>query len=259
MKGIGMTRTALAALVAAGMAAPLMAQSSSGYILGPDDQIEVSVYGQPDLTVKTRIKSDGQITLPLIGDVEATGETVQSLADKVEKQLRSGGIVRQPIVNIEVQAFVNRAVTVLGAIASPGLYGLDRPQTLTTMLARAGGVRGDGSERVLLRRGNDSVTEMEIAALARDGGKDVMMQPGDVVFVPVAEQFYVYGQVNSPGSYPIVGNMTVRQALARGGGPTLAGTERRVTLYRAGKNGVEADLEGPVHKGDVLFVRERLF
>jgi polysaccharide biosynthesis/export protein len=260
MKGTSFGRTALAILLAAGAAAPLMAQGSSGYILGPDDQIEVSVYGQPDLTVKTRIKADGEITLPLVGDVAASGETVQSLADKVEQKLRSGGIVKQPIVNIEVQAYVNRAVTVLGAVASPGLYGLDRPQTLTTLLARAGGVRGDGSERVVLRRGGGaSVTELEIASLARDGGKDVAMQPGDVVFVPIAEQFYVYGQVNSPGSYPIIGDMTVRQALARGGGPTLAGTERRVTLYRAGKNGVEADLESPVRKGDVLFVKERLF
>lgn len=260
MKAIGMARTALAFLLAAGMTAPLMAQNGSGYILGPDDQIEISVYGQPDLTVKTRIKSDGEITLPLVGDVEARGETVQSLADKVEQRLRSGGIVKQPIVNIEVQAFVSRSVTVLGALASPGLYGLDQPYTLTTILARAGGIRGDGGERVLLRRGHDNaITEFEIASLARDGGKDILLQPGDVVFVPVAEQFYVYGQVNAPGSYPIIGDMTVRQAIARGGGPTLAGTERRVTLYRSGKNGVEANLEAPIQKGDVLFVKERLF
>lgn len=261
MKLIGVARIALGIALAAGSAAPLMAETTpSGYILGPNDNIEISVYGQPDLAVKTRIKADGQVTMPVVGDVDAAGETVASLADKIEQRLRAGGIVKQPIVNVEVQAFVSHAVTVLGALGAPGLYGLDQHYTLTTMIARAGGIRGDGGERVILRRGRDnSVTEFEISALARDGGKDIALQPGDVVFVPQAEQFYVYGQVNAPGSYPIVRDMTIRQALARGGGPTLAGTERRVTLYRAGKNGVDADLDEPVQQGDVLFIKERLF
>jgi len=260
MKLIGVVRTALGILLAAGSAAPLVAETAPGYVLGPNDQIEISVYGQPDLAVKTRIKADGQVTLPVVGDIGAAGESVQSLADKIEQKLRSGGIVKQPIVNVEVQAFVAHSVTVLGALGSPGLYGLDQPYTLTTMIARAGGVRGDGGERVILRRGRDNaVTEYEMTALARDGGKDILLQPGDVIFVPQAEQFYVYGQVNSPGSYPIIGDMTVRQALARSGGPTLAGSERRVTLYRGEAKGVEADLDAPIRKGDVLFVKERLF
>jgi polysaccharide export outer membrane protein len=234
--------------------------SGQGYILGPEDQIEVLVYGQPDLSVKTRIKADGGITVPVIGPVKAAGRTPQALAEAIATQLRSGGVVKQPIVNVEIGNYVSRTVTALGAIGTPGIYPLDYPQTISTLLARAGGVRLDGSERVTLRRaGENGVRSLEVAALAADPKLDIELRPGDVVFVPPAEQFFIYGQVGAAGTYPIIANMTLRQALARGGGPTLAGSERRITLYRQGQAPMEADLEASVRKGDVIFVRERVF
>ncbi|WP_243395669.1 polysaccharide biosynthesis/export family protein [Sphingomonas oleivorans] len=239
---------------------PAHAQTDPGYILGPEDQIDIFVYGQPELTVKTRVKSDGAVTLPVIGSMRASGQTVQGLADGIATRLRSGGVVKQPVVNVEVAAYVSRSVTVLGALSVPGIYPLDRPQTLSSMLARAGGVRSDGSDRVTLRRaGEADIRSLEIASLASDPKADVQLKPGDVLFVPQAEQFFIYGQVGAPGAYAISSRMTLRQALARGGGPTLAGTERRITLYRQGQRPAEADLEAAVRKGDVLFVRERIF
>lgn len=246
--------------------AAAVAQASSAgaagpaYVLGPDDQVTVVVLGQPELSVKTRVKSGGTITLPVIGPVKAAGESVQSLADSIETKLRSGGVVRQPVVNVEIEAFVSRSATVLGAVGQPGIYPLERLQTVSSVIARAGGVRAEGSERVTLRRGRDgSVVELDLALLAREAARDLTLDPGDVVYVPPHEQFYVYGQVNAPGGYPLPSGMTLRQALARGGGPTLAGTERRVILYREGAAPVDADLDMKARKGDVLFVRERLF
>lgn len=245
-----------AALLAA---APVSAQQrDSGYLLGPEDQIAVNVFGQPELSVKTRIKPGGTITLPVIGTVTAEGETAQGLAEQIGAKLRSGGVVREPIVSVEIEEFVSRAVTALGALGQPGIYPLDRPQTISTLLARAGGVRPDGGERVTLRRAG-AVSDIDVATLTRDPLQDIALQPGDVVYVAPQELFYVYGQVNTPGGYPMVPQMTLRQALARSGGPTLAGTERRVTLHREGQPPADANLDDPVRKGDVLVVRERLF
>ena len=248
----------LAGLVAA--ATPAVGQQDTGYVLGPEDQIELTVYGHPDMTVKTRVRSDGTITVPVIGPVRATGRSPGELSDAVAEQLRKEGVIQRPVVSVDVAAFNSKTVTVLGALNTPGVYALDHPYSLSAVVARAGGIRPDGSDRIVLRRTNGTpVYSVDLATLATDKSADVMLSAGDTVFVPPAELFFVYGQVSAPGSYPMVSGMTLRQALARAGGPTLAGTEKKVVLYRQGKEVGQADLSAPVAKGDTLFVRERSF
>lgn len=256
-------RLALALLLATGgllSTPPAAAQlPNSGYQLGPEDQIEVVVFGQPDMTVRTRIKSDGTITVPLVGSVPAAGQNVQSLAADIARRLQSGGYLKSPLVNVEILAYVSRLVTVLGQVAQPGNFPLDRPQTLGDMIARTGGVRPAAGDVVLLRHAGSSQAErILLSELALNSSRDVALRPGDVVFVPEADLFYIYGQIGSAGAYPIRAGMTIRQALARGGGPTLAGSEKRVSVYRNGKES-DADLEARVQPNDVIFVRERVF
>ncbi len=251
------------ATIAAGLllaATPVTAQPAPAYVLGPDDQIEIVVFGRPEMSVKTRIRADGSITLPVIGPVKAAGRSAGELSDAIAGQLRSEGVLQKPVVNVEVAAFLSRTVTVLGALGTPGVYGLDKPYRLSSLIARAGGVRADGSDHLTLRRaGNGPVRSIEIASLATDAKADVLLEPDDLIYVPPAELFFVYGQVSAPGAYQLTSGMTLRQALARGGGPTLAGTEKRIILYRQGHETSQADLAAPVAKGDVLFVRERTF
>ncbi len=248
------------ALALAAVPAPAPAQAPAAYVLGPSDQVEVSIYGQPDKGVRTRIKPDGTITLPLVGTVQAAGRDVSSLATEIEQRIKSGGFINNPIVNVEIVGYVSRMVTVLGAVANPGMYPLEVPQTLATIVARAGGIRDGGSDTIVLRRARGNAVErISMAAAAQDASRDVPLHPGDSVFVGPAEIYYIYGQVASPGAYPIRAGMTLRQALARGGGPTLAGTERRVQVYRNRKDKADADLESEIQPDDVLFVRERTF
>jgi polysaccharide export outer membrane protein len=242
----------------AAAAAPAAPVAQADYALGPEDQIEVTIYGQPDMPLRLRIKQDGTVSLPLMGSVSAAGETPVGLAEKIRSTLLQGGYLREPRVNVEVTSYVSRSVTLLGAVVRPGIYPLQGAEPLSRVLATAGGQR-DGSETVVLRRGDAPPQRFAIAALAGGGAGDPALQPGDMVFVPSAEHFYIYGQVRSPGSFPIRGGMTFRQALSQGGGPNDAGTQNRIRLTRQGQQSEIADLDAPIQDGDVMFVRERLF
>lgn len=238
--------------------AEAMAGAAGDYRLGPDDQLEVTIYGQPDMPLRLRIKQDGSVSLPLMGSVTAAGETPVGLAEKIRAGLVQGGYLRDPRVNVEVTSYVSRSVTLLGAVVRPGIYPLQGAQPLSRVLATAGGQR-EGSETVLLRRGDAAPQRFSIEALARGGAGDPVLQPGDLLFVPAAEHFYIYGQVRAPGSFPIRAGMTFRQALSQGGGPNDAGTQNRIRLTRRGQQSEIADLDAPIEDGDVMFVRERLF
>jgi polysaccharide export outer membrane protein len=252
-------KLAMIAALAATMPCTAVAQiDQTGYLLGAEDQIEVQIYGTGGVVVKTRIKSDGSITLPFVGRVQAADQTTQALAANITATLKRNDVIKDPIVNVEITAFVSRTVTMLGEFGSPGLVPLDRPLLLTEMVARVGGLRNGASDTVLLRHSSGATEQHNLTAIARGETRDIVLQSGDAVYATTAPQYYIYGQIGNAGLYTILPQMTVRQALARAGGPTLSGSERKVTLYRNNKE-QDADLAALIQPSDVLFVRERVF
>lgn len=228
------------------------------YRLGPNDQIEVMIYGQTDNPLTLRVTERGTVTLPSIGQVDASGKSALELAEEVETKLKRGGYLVNPIVNIEVTAYESQTVTVLGAVAQPGIKPLRGQQRLSRLIALAGGVE-PGNDIVYLKREGQAVRRIQLSEIALAGGSDPILQPGDVIQVPEANRFYVYGQVRSPGSYAMSPGMTFRQALALGGGANDAGTQRGIKLYRDGETVRVDDLDDPIMPDDVIYVRERLF
>ena len=95
----------------------------------------------------------------------------------------------------------------------------------------------------------------EHGATGPDGHSPVTLH----LFVPDADTFYIYGQIAKPGTYPVLRNMTLRQAVALSGGVTAAGSERKITLHRPGSKDTEATLDQLIERNDVLIVKERLF
>lgn len=235
-----------------------IAEAQSGYKIGPEDIIVVQVMGHEELSVRARVKPDGTISLPLTGDIKVAGETIVSLPPKVEKLLVDKGLLRDPIVNVEVVNMVSQTVTVMGKITQPGRIALDQEMTVSGVITRAGGVRGDGATYVLLRRPSEPERRIEVADFNKGGDADPVVKAGDSLFVPDAEVFYVYGQVNAPGVYPIVPNMTLQMALARAGGPNAMGSDKRVRITR-GEEEIKGKLDMKVQKDDVIVVKERIF
>jgi polysaccharide export outer membrane protein len=243
------------------IAAPAAAQSTRGYVLGVDDAIVVSVYGQPDAGTTQRIKADGSVVIPLIGRIEAAGETVLTLASTIEKKFVAGGFFKAPVVNVEIGSYVSRTVNVAGKVTTPGVYPLDRSYRVLEILLKAGWVKDAGANYVYLRRADGKEQRLETEALVRGSSdKDPVLAPGDTLYIPDADMFYVYGQINRPGTFPVLPGMSVRQALAIAGGVTATGSDRKVGLYRAGsKDRDEVALDQPIQKNDVIVVKERLF
>ncbi|GLV25440.1 polysaccharide biosynthesis/export family protein [Sphingobium sp. Cam5-1] len=232
-------------------------EADAGYQLGPDDEVRIAIFGQPDLSSTTRIKADGTVTLALIGPVQARGKTTSQLAQAIAASYASGGFLANPSVNVEVSNYVSRFVTVLGNVPQAGNYPLDRNYTVASMLAKAGGSTKDGANAVILTPADGSgAVRISLADMAVGGSRQ--LKPGDILFVPPAEKVYVYGQVQQPGAFSFAPGQSFRQALALAGGPTLAGSTKRIKVRRGGKE-IQANLDDPVQPEDVLIIREKLF
>ncbi|PWG03437.1 polysaccharide biosynthesis/export family protein [Sphingosinicella humi] len=230
------------------------------YILGPGDVVEVKVLGREDFNTRTRVREDGAILLPLIGEVAATGQSPIGLSELVGNRLRSEGYFPNPVVSVDVVSYASRYVTVLGSVSQPGLVPVDRAYKLSEILARVGGVREGSADYIIVRPENGPEARYAIETLAiGDSAQDPVVSPGDKLYVPEAEVFYIYGQVNSPGEYPLMSEPNLRKALALGGGLSLAGTHKRIRIVRDGKVMNVSDLRTEIRPDDIIFVRERLF
>jgi polysaccharide export outer membrane protein len=235
----------------------------SSYLLGPGDVVEIGLVGRADFGSRARVSTDGTILLPMIGAIPAAQRTVLQLADDVRQALIKGGFYADPVVRTEVVGINSRYVTVLGAVGSPGLLPLDRNYHLSEILARVGGRSGAGADFILLTPAGGAATQRYSIAQLASGApdKDPVVHNGDKIYIPTVENevFYISGQVNSPGAFPVTEGMTVRMAIAKGGGVNENGSEKKVKIVRDGKPLKGVKLEDPVKVGDIVTIGERLF
>lgn len=247
---------------AQGVGSPASAAVSlnDGYVLGVGDMVEVAVLGREDFKSRVQVQVDGTIQLQLIGDIPAANRTVLQLRDIVRQALIAGQYFTDPAVSVTVVSFASRYVTVLGEAAAPGIVPIDRSYRLSEIIARVGGLRPTAADVITLARATGEVLKLDMVAVATgDISQDVVVNPGDRVFIAVAPQFYIYGEVNSPGSYRLDRKMSLRMALARGGGLTALGTEKRVRVIRDGKELPRYDPNAVLEPGDTVVVGQRLF
>jgi len=258
-------------LVIAAAFAPFTAaqDKSTDYRLGDGDNIRITVFQNPDLALDTRVSEDGTITYPLVGTVKIGGSTLASAADTIANALRAGNYIQKPQVNIQLIKNLGNQVSVLGQVGRPGRYPLETFNTrLSEMLAIAGGISATGADIAILtgtRGGKTFRKEIDIPAMFLDQKleNDLVVVGGDVIYVHRQPMYYIYGEVQRPGSYRVERTMTVRQALAQSGGLTQRGTERSLGVFRRNPDGTiertPLDLNEQVRSDDVLQVRETLF
>lgn len=237
-------------------------------LLGPGDMLKILVYGNPDLTLETRVSEAGAITYPLLGQV-AVGNLSTSLAEKkIATLLESGGFVRKAQVNITVTLIQSQQVSVLGQVNRPGRYPIEGKRSLMDFLALAGGIGVEGGDTVNLIRKRDGVTTtavIDVIQMVRTGefSQDFDLAGNDVIYVERAPRFYIYGEVQRPGPLRLERSMTVLQALSAGGGLTPRGTQRGIRIRRRDASGamqvIEAKHDDLVKVDDVVYVQESLF
>jgi polysaccharide export outer membrane protein len=190
---------ALAAALAA--ASPALAAGADGatipaaadYRLGLGDKLRIEVYRDAQLSQSVQIRPDGRITLPLVGDLEATGRTPIELRDVITQQLKD--YMTNPVVTVIVVETKAPVAYVMGEVNHPGAVPLqDERLTVLQALALAGGLKdfADSKNIHILRRATGSgksgkTTEQTISFNYKDalrGSAPVYLQPGDTVVVP---------------------------------------------------------------------------
>lgn len=242
--------------------------SAMEYRLGSGDIVQITVYDHPELQMETAVDEAGKIGFPLIGNVPVAGETAATAQKRIADALEKGGFLKKPQVNLVVKQYRSKQVSVLGQVNKPGKYPLERASTVSDLLAQAGGITLEGADALTLiqhKNGNSTRINIDTQSLFQDGRADLNhpVGDGDIIFVPRAAVFYIYGEVQKPGAFRLEKNMNVMQALSLGGGITPRGTQRGIQIRRKGPDGqavrLKADLTDAVLENDVVYVKESLF
>ena len=252
-------------------AAPTPQQNSSAaLVIGPGDELEIAVYGAPDLSEHTRVSEAGNISMPLIGVVRVAGLSSSEAAGAVQSELRRNNIVNDPQVSVYVKEYTSSGISVAGEVAKPGFYSALGPHRLFDVLQAAGGPTDKADNKVVIshRDQKDSVTLRISKDPAEMAASNVALQPGDTVVVPKAGIVYVLGEVTRPGGYVLnsTGGVTVLQVVAVAGGPSHVASAGKTRLLRRTENGFQEEridltklLRGKAHDvavrdQDILFI-----
>jgi polysaccharide export outer membrane protein len=218
--------------------APQPDQTRITYLLGPDDTVTIHAVNAPDISEKAfRVDATGEIKLPMIGRVRAGGLTVDQLETEIATRLKV--YLVEPEVNIGITEFRSQPVSVVGAVATPGVHQLEGQKTLVEMLAMAGGLRQDAGPIVKLTRRLEfgriplpgavddpthqySIAEVNLKSVmdAKNPEFNIAIRPHDVISVPHAEVIYVIGEVNHAGALPLNegDSLSVLEAVSSSGG-----------------------------------------
>jgi polysaccharide export outer membrane protein len=206
---------------------------------------------------------DGSDLVTIIGKSGKREYDLRSIVDKGD------GSQNVPLAGGEIIYVHARDIAVMGQVNRPGKYSVvGGVRTVGDFLGAAGGINPNGSDTVTVttfRNGKLNRFEVDVDSLFRTGNssENIELMSGDSIYVPRAPMYYIYGEVQRPGSFRVERNMSVIQALALGGGPTARGTHHNIQLRRRNEKGVieksSPELTDNVQPDDVLYVQESLF
>jgi len=165
-------------------------QKNTDYIIGPEDVIEISVWKNKALSKTVKVRPDGKISLPLIGDIKAAGLTPTQLKKVIESNVSR--YQQTAIASVIVTEVNSYRIFILGEVKSPGAFQMKTRTSVLQAIALAGGFTEFASKNkmVLIRRKKDGSGDEKIRIRFKDlvykkyKDKNVILKPGDTIFVP---------------------------------------------------------------------------
>lgn len=158
----------------------------SEYRVGPQDLLTINVFGVAELSQDVRVNSNGQISLPLVGNVLAGGRTIQELEREIANKL-SAGYLQSPQVSVFVKEYTSQRVTVEGAVKKPGIYPLTGRTTLLQVIASAEGLDELADPRGIMIfrtvKGQKMVAAFDLQAIRHGTAEDPLVYGDDKVVV----------------------------------------------------------------------------
>lgn len=225
-------------------------EQTPDYVLGPGDQIVVHVSDMEEIPQgPLRIDPSGRIELPMVGQVQAGGLTVNQLHDELTRRL--GKFLNSPDVTINVAGMESRPVSVIGEVANPGIHQLTGPTRLLDVVSLSGGLKPDAGPSILVTRdarwgklegaevSTDPATGSTTESFPSDAllklktpQDNILLRPGDVISVPKGELVYVVGDVKKAGGFVLSTHRTISVlealSLAEGLGPDSSAGNARI-------------------------------
>lgn len=231
------------------LAGPAGNSAAEDYRIGPEDLLEISVFEAPELNRAVRVAASGEISLPLLGAVQAAGLTPKALEFVLQELLRRT-YMNDPHVGVFVREMQSHTVSVFGAVKKPGVFQIRGAKTVVEVLSMAEGLAEDAGDTVVVMRGeglsgaaqsipsdppaapaspskSDSSTagasrateeaargntaEIKLKDLLESGDprSNVVVYPGDVIKVTRAGVVYVVGEVKKPGGFMLKTNENI--------------------------------------------------
>lgn len=268
------------------VAAALSAQSLTprgpaytDYVVGPQDVLTINSFDQADLSGRFAVEADGTFTYPLIGRVTAGGLTLRQIEAELKKRLKDDDYFVNPQLSVAIEQFKSQKIFIVGEVRAPGAYPLSGEMTLIEALARAGSTLPGASGEALIVHAAPGQRPADVLSATPDAtdivrinlrdlengllSHNAVLRDGDTIFVPRAQSVFVFGQVKSPGAYPLQeSRMTVLQALSLAGGVTENGSTNRIKIIRMVKGAkveIKVKLGDTLQPGDTIIVPERYF
>jgi len=248
---------------------------SSDYIIGEGDMLQISVWGEKELSLSVKVRPDGKITLPAVGEVVAANSTATELQARLTTELK--GIVKNPIVTVIVTEVTNNKVYIFGGGVKSGVYSLTQRTTLLQLLCQMEDAKkADLKRAYVLRGGNKIKTDFSKLFIQGETAEDLAIEPKDVIFIPTNtdKNIYVVGAVNSAKFIEYREGLTIMEAILEAGGFTKFANPNDTIIYR--KDGEQKEVTIPVklkrlindgdltqnaklRPGDYIVVKEGIF
>jgi len=170
---------------------PEVPVDTSNYIIGPGDNLEISVWRSPELSTKVPVRPDGRISTPLVEDIVAAGRTPAELGRDIETRLKK--YVSDPIVTVIVSSFVgpySQQIRIVGEAVTPKAIPFQAHMTALDAMIAVGGLTpyAAGNRAKLVRNvnGHEVTSIVRLSDLLKDGdmSANTDLQPGDVIIIP---------------------------------------------------------------------------
>lgn len=221
------------------------------YQVGPDDVLEISVFEWEEKertkTLQLRVSELGIISLPSVGPLRVAGRSVQEIQRLIEKALVARNVLQEPRVGVWVSEFRSRQISVIGAVSQPGSYAIHQNvSSLLSMLSLAGGPLDSAANTAYVIRSSTNSQEtvrikVDLEELLHSASSELnlVLVPGDVVYLPRAPHVYVYGAVRQPGAFTFRKQLRLLESVAIAGGVTEMADASNATLLRRTETGKE--------------------
>lgn len=262
--------------------AAALAQSTAGeYRVGPRDLLEIRVLEAPELNLERRVSDNGQLDLPIVGQLAVTGMTSGEIKDRLVAML-TAKYTQRANVSIIVKEYASKPVSVLGAVLRPGSLTISGRWDLQQAILAAGGLAPNAGRKIFVLRKSDSGLSDRLEVDSADlfqrasGTWNVPIFPSDIINVPprTVVKVFCLGELKAPGAieFDSEDRMTLLSVIAKAGGLTDRAARGSIKIKRRLPDGRDVEVEADYRRivsgkdkdpemkpDDVVVIKESLF